>query len=106
VSVSYDDEAPQSMDLLSTTPALAEVCRSSDPLHFKLDKLVAHSGLAESVSDGSRKIKQKAVRINGEVITRPLLEVHLPVELTVRAGRLLRRVLILPVSKETVSKSS
>ena len=106
VSVRYDDVAPQGVDLRSITPGLAEVGRSSDPLPVKLDKLLAHSGLAESVSDGSRKIKQKAVRINGEVITRPLLEVHLPVELTVRAGRLLRRVLILPVSKETVSRSS
>ena len=106
VSVRYEDVAPQGVDLRSMKPGLVEVRQSSDPLPVKLDKLLAHSGLAESVSDGSRKIKQKAVRINGEVITRPLLEVHLPVELTVRAGRLLRRVLILPVSKETVSKSS
>src|SRR5437667_4857513 len=106
VSVRYEDVAPQGVDLRSMKPGLVEVRQSSDPLPVKLDKLLAHSGLAESVSDGSRKIKQKAVRINGEVITRPLLEVHLPVELTVRAGRLLRRVLILPVSKETVSRSS
>ena len=106
VSLRYEDVAPQGVDLRSMKPGLAEVRQSSDPLPVKLDKLLAHSGLAESVSDGSRKIKQKAVRINGEVITRPLLEVHLPVELTVRAGRLLRRVLILPVSKETVSRSS
>src|SRR5229473_25026 len=104
VSLRYEDVAPQGVDLRSMKPGLAEVRQSSDPLPVKLDKLLAHSGLAESVSDGSRKIKQKAVRINGEVITRPLLEVHLPVELTVRAGRLLRRVLILPVSKETVSR--
>ncbi len=105
-SLRYEDVAPQGVDLRSMKPGLAEVRQSSDPLPVKLDKLLAHSGLAESVSDGSRKIKQKAVRINGEVITRPLLEVHLPVELTVRAGRRLRRVLILPVSKETVSRSS
>src|SRR6266849_2781630 len=105
VSLRYEDVAPQGVDLRSMKPGLAEVRQSSDPLPVKLDKLLAHSGLAESVSDGSRKIKQKAVRINGEVITRPLLEVHLPVELTVRAGRRLRRVLILPVSKETVSRS-
>ena len=106
VSLRYEDVAPQGVDLRSMKPGLAEVRQPSDPLPVKLDKLLVRSGLAESVSDGSRKIKQKAVRINGEVITRPLLEVHLPVELTVRAGRLLRRVLILPVSKETVSRSS
>jgi tyrosyl-tRNA synthetase len=106
VSLRYEDVAPQGgVDLRSMKPGLAEVRQSSDPLPVKLDKLLAHSGLAESVSDGSRKIKQKAVRINGEVITRPLLEVHLPVELTVRVGRLLRRVLILPSSEETLSKS-
>ena len=105
VSLRYEDVAPQGVDLRSMKPGLAEVRQSSDPLPVKLDKFLAHSGLAESVSDGSRKIKQKAVRINGEVITRPLLEVHLPVELTVRVGRLLRRVLILPSSEETLSKS-
>src|SRR5438309_4990212 len=67
VSVRYDDVAPQGVDLRSMKPGLAEVGRSSDPLPVKLDKLLVHSGLAESVSDGSRKIKQKAVRINGEV---------------------------------------
>ena len=32
-----------------------------------LAKLLAKCGLAESVSDGSRKLKQKSVKVDGEV---------------------------------------
>ncbi len=61
---------------------------------IKLDKLLARSGLADSISDGLRKIKQKAVRVNGEVKSEPILRVQVPTELTLRVGRAMRRVLI------------
>jgi len=60
----------------------------------KLDKLLARCGLAESVSDAARKIKQKAVRVDGEVRTDLILPVELPAELLLRVGRNLRRVAI------------
>jgi tyrosyl-tRNA synthetase len=61
---------------------------------IRLDKLLARSGLADSVSDGLRKIKQKAVRVNGEVKSEPILRVQVPTELTLRVGRTMRRVSI------------
>jgi tyrosyl-tRNA synthetase len=60
----------------------------------KLDKLLARCGLAESVSDGARKIKQKSVRVDGEVRTEPVLNVRLPAELMIRVGRSMRRVYV------------
>ncbi|HXP48266.1 MAG TPA: tyrosine--tRNA ligase [Terriglobales bacterium] len=60
----------------------------------KLDKLLARCGLAESVSDGLRKIKARAVQVDGVVKTEPILHVKVPAELTIRVGRLLRKVTI------------
>ncbi|HET7205259.1 MAG TPA: tyrosine--tRNA ligase [Terriglobales bacterium] len=59
---------------------------------IKLDKLLARCGLAESVSDGSRKIKQRAVRIDGEVKTDLVFHVQLPAELLIRVGRQIKKV--------------
>lgn len=61
---------------------------------MKLDKLLARCGLAESVSDGLRKIKAKAVQIDGAVKTEPILHVTVPAEMTIRVGRMLRKVTI------------
>ena len=61
----------------------------------KLDKLLARCGLAESVSDGLRKIKARAVQVDGAVKTEPILHVKVPAEMTIRVGRLLRKVTIL-----------
>jgi tyrosyl-tRNA synthetase len=68
--------------------------QGGDGTAIKLDKLLARCGLASSVSEGLRKIKQKAVRIDGEVRTEPVVVIKRPAEMTVRVGRLLRRVSI------------
>jgi tyrosyl-tRNA synthetase len=61
----------------------------------RVDKLLAESKLAESASDGSRKIKQKAVEIDSEVVDKPKLAVPRPARpLVVRAGRTMKRVMI------------
>jgi len=61
----------------------------------RVDKLLAESKLAESASDGSRKIKQKAVEIDSEVVDKPKLAVPRPSRpLVVRAGRSMKRVMI------------
>jgi tyrosyl-tRNA synthetase len=90
VRVSYLEVAPVGLEGIgvgSGGQGLAGIRRPGDPVPVKLDKLLSHCGLAESVSDGSRKIKQKAVRINGEVRTDHILNVQLPAELTIRVGR-------------------
>lgn len=85
------DEVPE--DLPTVTIAFADVAASGNN-GVRLDKLLAKSGLAESASDGARKVKAKAVRVDGEVKTEPILHVSVPVELTVRAGRLMKKVAI------------
>src|SRR5213083_751783 len=44
----------------------------------RVDKLLAEAGLAESASDGGRKLKQGAVEIDGETVVRPKLAVPSP----------------------------
>jgi tyrosyl-tRNA synthetase len=59
----------------------------------RLDKILARAGLAESVSDGNRKIRQNAVRINSEVVTAPNLLLLLPAEpFVARVGRKMKKI--------------
>jgi tyrosyl-tRNA synthetase len=61
----------------------------------RVDKLLFEARLAESASDGSRKVKQKAVEIDGELVEKPKLAVPSPARpLVVRAGRSMKRVMI------------
>lgn len=87
------DETPENVEQVNV--AYTDIAASSPEGHaVKLDKLLARCGLAESVSDASRKIKQKAVRVDGEVKTELVLPVQLPAELLVRVGRNMRKVAI------------
>ena len=61
----------------------------------RVDKLLVEAGLAESGSDGSRKVKQRAVEIDGETVEKPKLAVPSPARLlVVRAGRSMKKVVI------------
>jgi tyrosyl-tRNA synthetase len=88
------DETPE--DLETVEIQFADIAgTSTDGTTVKLEKLLHRSGLAESVSDGVRKIKQKAVRIGNEVkADSALLVEKFPVNITVRVGRKIKRVLI------------
>lgn len=87
------DEAPENVEQVNVSyPEVAAAGRDGHAV--KLDKLLARCGLAESVSDASRKIKQKAVRVDGEVKTELILPIQLPAELLVRVGRNIRKVAI------------
>ena len=89
------DQAPENLERV--TISYPEVAAGGDDRHrIKLDKLLARCGLAESVSDGSRKVKQKAVRIDGELATELVFPVQLPAELLVRVGRNMKKVAIAP----------
>src|SRR5947209_17930506 len=62
----------------------------------KLDKLLLRAGLADSASDGQRKIKQGAVRINGEVQTAHTVVVtKVPMEFVIKVGKKLKRIMII-----------
>jgi tyrosyl-tRNA synthetase len=61
----------------------------------RVDKLLVEAKLAESASEGSRKVKQRAVEIDGELVEKPKLAVPSPARpLVVRAGRSMKRVMI------------
>jgi tyrosyl-tRNA synthetase len=51
-------------------------------------KLLVRAGLAASGAEATRKIAEKAVRIDGEVVTEPGIAVgSLPVKMSVRVGK-------------------
>ena len=81
------DEVPK--DVEHVRLPFAEVAKDGI---VKLDKLVARCGMAESVSDALRKIKAKAVRINSEVHTEQTAKLKVGEEITLRVGKLLKRV--------------
>jgi tyrosyl-tRNA synthetase len=58
---------------------------------LRIDKLLARVGLAESVTDGVRKIKAGAVEINGEKV-RDLVLPDPPAELVIQVGKNWRKV--------------
>jgi tyrosyl-tRNA synthetase len=60
--------------------------------HINLAKLVARAGLAASVSEAARKIKEKAVKVDGEVATGP--NIPRKPSLTLRVGRKIKKVVI------------
>ena len=83
------EEIAVPLDVFSAPSLIEEV------LLIKLDKLLSEVGLADSVSDAGRKIRQKAVRVNGELKTEPRMpwkRKDLKESLTVRAGRKIKRV--------------
>ena len=87
------DEVPDDVPLVTVN--FADVAAPSNRgTAIKLDKLVARAGLATSVSDALRKVKQNAVRVDNEVRNEPVLQIKIPAEFTLRVGRLLRRVTI------------
>jgi tyrosyl-tRNA synthetase len=53
----------------------------------RLDKLVSREGLSDSVTDAVRKIKQGAVRVNGEVTTDPLVRLNTDEIITLQVGK-------------------
>ena len=62
------------------------------PAYMRVDKLLRESGLADSASDGVRKVKQNAVRINGQPITSIIVGTLIPVEHVIRVGKRIKNV--------------
>lgn len=89
------DELPEDVETIKVS--YSDVAATSDNSQgVKLDKLLARCGLSESITDGLRKIKQNAVRVDGEVKTDPVLHIKVPSEFTLRVGRKLRRINLVP----------
>jgi tyrosyl-tRNA synthetase len=86
----FNREVRQGLEPADTeTVALPEDARTEKGL--RVDKLIAKIGLADSVSDGARKIKANAVEVNG-VIVKDLLLADAPALLVIRVGKKWKRV--------------
>jgi tyrosyl-tRNA synthetase len=59
---------------------------------IRIDKLLARVSLAGSVSEGSRLVKQGAVRVNEEVIKDPTFVLDISTAVLLRVGRKIKRV--------------
>ena len=75
----------------TTQERMTEV-RESGESRIKLDRLLVAIGLADSVSDAVRKIKQRAVKVNGELKTEPVIILETARGASVRVGKRAKRV--------------
>jgi len=61
----------------------------------RLSKLLVLLGLASSIAEANRKISEKAVKIDGEVATTPLVHLSkLPIRIVVRLGKRAKKAAI------------
>jgi tyrosyl-tRNA synthetase len=91
------DEVPE--DLALVTVRFEEVAAPhassvDGNVQIKLDKLLARTGLATSVTDGLRKVKQNAVKVDGELKTDLVVAVKLDSEFILRAGKRMVKVAV------------
>jgi tyrosyl-tRNA synthetase len=85
------------MELLASHPGESareriDEIKESKQFPIKLDKLLVRAGLADSVADAVRKLKQRSVKANGEVQTGPVYFWSPSRELILRVGRKVKRV--------------
>jgi tyrosyl-tRNA synthetase len=62
------------------------------PLPIPVDKLVSRAGLAASRTDAARKLKEGAVKINGNVVSTPVVEQYPDTPFVLHVGRKMKRV--------------
>jgi tyrosyl-tRNA synthetase len=65
---------------------------TEDPIFVRADKLIREAGLVASASEAGRKIKERAVHADGQLITSLVIVVSAKKSLTLRVGRKLKRV--------------
>ncbi len=91
------DETPEDLPVISVKfddVAAPNAASDNGMLQVKLDKLLARTGLATSVSDGLRKVKQNAVKLDGDLKTELVVTVKPGTEFTLRAGKKMVKVSI------------
>ncbi|MGO9649852.1 MAG: tyrosine--tRNA ligase [Terriglobales bacterium] len=80
------DEVPEDIE-----EVVASVEVTADG-RVRLDKLLAREGLADSVSDAVRKLKQKAVKVNGQLNVDPVVLLDLNQPIILQVGRKLKKI--------------
>jgi len=94
------DETPDVVEVVSVPISVIAWSVPGEPMglslpEIRLDRLLVKCGLAESNTDASRKIKQGAARVNGEVQANIHVQVaSLPYKLSLRVGKRLKEVFI------------
>jgi tyrosyl-tRNA synthetase len=86
------DEVPENVEEMSVP--FSEVA-SKEGDSIRLDKLLVRVGMAQSVSEAGRKIKERAVRVDGVVATVPAIprkSGNSETILTVRLGRKIKKI--------------
>jgi tyrosyl-tRNA synthetase len=90
------DQTPDDLPLVTVEFAdVAAPNAASSPdgtVQVRLDKLLFAASLATSVSDGSRKVKQNAVKLDGDLKNDLVASVKIDSEFTLRAGKKMVRV--------------
>ena len=90
------DEVPEEAE--SVTLAHTEVASKDGGI--RVDKLLVRIGMASSVSEAGRKIKEKAVKVNGEVVLGNVIPLGIDpaihTTITIRLGRKLKKVSLTP----------
>jgi tyrosyl-tRNA synthetase len=71
---------------------IEEVMVESPENELRIDKLLHRIGLAESVSDAVRKLKQGSVKVNAETISNPASIVNISPEAILQVGRKIKKV--------------
>ncbi len=66
----------------------------SDPEILRVDKLLREAGLAASITEASRRIKEKAVHVNGHLVVGLAILVHPKEALVVRVGKKIKKVIL------------
>jgi tyrosyl-tRNA synthetase len=84
------DEVPENVEEVRIS--FGEVAAKDGGSSIKLDKVLVRSGLADSASDGQRKIKQGAVRVDNEVKKEITLSVKVPASFMLRVGRQMKKI--------------
>jgi tyrosyl-tRNA synthetase len=74
-------------DLEEVAVAFADVAGPEGAQQIRLPKLLVAMGLAASGTEANRKIAEKAVRVDGDVVESLLIPAKLPARLTVRLGK-------------------
>jgi tyrosyl-tRNA synthetase len=77
----------ESEDLEEVKVAYSDVAGPEGSNQIRLPKLLVALGLAASGAEANRKISEKAVRVDGDVVENLLIPVKLPARLTVRLGK-------------------
>ena len=91
IRVRIADLAPMSRE----GGAFQRISRASEAagIVVKADKLIKEAGFVSSGSEATRKVKENAVSINGEVVQGLAVEISADQPLTVRVGRKIKRVI-------------